>query len=1065
MSKNRTRGLRLGLDIGTNSIGWWLYETEGRQIKRVIDGGVRIFSDGRDPQSKTSLAVDRRLARGMRRRRDRYLRRRQALLRELVASGLLPPDPQERKRLTLLDPYSIRAKALDEEVEPYELGRALFHINQRRGFKSNRKTDGKDNEAGKIKQGTKRLEDEMTRSGARTYGEFLHKRQDSAIVQHQTPPVRTRMRILQGLNEPDQEGYEFYPDRKHLEAEFDSIWRAQQAFNPRLLTDELREKLHRIIFHQRQLKPPKVGRCLFLDEDRLPKAHPLASRRTLMETANHLRITTPGEPNRALTHSQRTKILTALDFKKPTKSKSSMKLSFKQLHSKIGLQQSQSFNLETEARDGIACDQVLAVMSHPNRWGESWRHMSWEEQWRVISLLIDEQDEQKILATLVTDWELEEEKARNVMNADLPEGYTRIGLTATRRILAELEAELITYSQAVEKCGWHHSDHRLLEGLTELPYYGEVLDRHVIPGTQDPKDDDITRFGRITNPTVHIGLNQLRRLVNKITKVYGKPDEIVVEVARELKHSDEQKKLFQKRNKKGREHAEERGRKLEELGQPNNGANRALLRMWEELSEDCMARRCPYSGEKISPTMLFDGSCDVDHILPYSRTLDDSPANKTICIREFNRQKRNLTPWEAWGGTPKWDVIQSNLKNLPRNKRWRFLDDAMDKWKDEEKFLDRALVDTQYLSRIANTYLSTLYDASDGKRHVWVVPGRLTEMLRRHWGLNSLLTDADTGAANQKNRTDHRHHAIDAAVIAATDQALVKRISDAARQMETEGAEDAARKTPAPWDRFRADVREAVNKIVVSHRTDHGRIGAASGLRGQDSTSGQLHNETAYGLTGPDSNEVTFRVPIEQFAEKQGRIARVRDERLKRDLSIVLEGISDKNQASAALAEFARSSGTYHGIRRARISETIEVIKIRDKDGKEYKGYKPDSNHCYEIWQLPNGKWVPQTLTTFEAHSGHQDVKPHPAARRIMRLYKKDVLHIDHPERGGLFVNVAQLSAKMLCLAPHNEANVDSRDRDKTDPFKFFRPAPSTLQRWKAQLVRIDEIGKASNFT
>lgn len=649
MAQSQTRGLRLGLDLGTNSIGWWLYETEDRQIRRVVDGGVRIFSDGRDPQSKTSLAVDRRQARAMRRRRDRYLRRRQALLRELAVSGLLPLDPEEQKQLTLLDPYAIRARALDEPVEPHELGRALFHINQRRGFKSNRKTDGKDNEAGKIKQGTKRLEDEMERIGARTYGEFLHKRQDSAIIQHQSPPVRTRMRFLQGLNEPDQEGYEFYPDRKHLESEFDTIWTAQQDFQSHLLTDELGKHLRRIIFHQRPLKPPKVGRCLFLEEDRLPKAHPLASRRTLMETVNHLRIVTLGEPDRTLTHSQRTKILTALDFKKPTKSKSNMKLTFKQLRSKIGLQPLQSFNFETEARDAITCDQVLAVMSHPDRWGESWRHMSWEDQWRVICLLINEQDELKVRAALTTDWGLEDERARNVMNADLPEGYTRIGLTATRRILAELEAEIITYSQAVEKCGWHHSDHRLHEGLSSLPYYGEVLDRHVIPGTQDPKDDDITRFGRITNPTVHIGLNQLRRLVNKIMKAYGKPDEIVVEVARELKHSDEQKKQFQNRNRKGREDAEKRGMKLEELGQPNNGANRARLRMWEELSEDCLARRCPYSGKTISATMLFDGSCDVDHILPYSRTLDDSPANKTICIREYNRQKGNQTPWEAWG--------------------------------------------------------------------------------------------------------------------------------------------------------------------------------------------------------------------------------------------------------------------------------------------------------------------------------------------------------------------------------------------------------------------------------
>lgn len=96
--------LRLGLDIGTNSIGWWLYElAEGRPV-RVVDGGVRIFSDGRDAKTRASLAVDRRIARGMRRRRDRYLRRRAALTRRMAAAGLMPADPIQAKELQALDP-------------------------------------------------------------------------------------------------------------------------------------------------------------------------------------------------------------------------------------------------------------------------------------------------------------------------------------------------------------------------------------------------------------------------------------------------------------------------------------------------------------------------------------------------------------------------------------------------------------------------------------------------------------------------------------------------------------------------------------------------------------------------------------------------------------------------------------------------------------------------------------------------------------------------------------------------------------------------------------------------
>lgn len=125
---------RLGLDIGTNSIGWCLIE-DG---VRIVDTGVRIYSDGRDPKSGASLAVDRRMARGMRRRRDRYIGRRSAFLEALIRHGLMPADADEAKLLAARDPYALRARALTDRLEPGEIGRALFHLNQRRGFLSNR---------------------------------------------------------------------------------------------------------------------------------------------------------------------------------------------------------------------------------------------------------------------------------------------------------------------------------------------------------------------------------------------------------------------------------------------------------------------------------------------------------------------------------------------------------------------------------------------------------------------------------------------------------------------------------------------------------------------------------------------------------------------------------------------------------------------------------------------------------------------------------------------------------------------------------------------------------------
>lgn len=1071
--------MRLGLDIGTNSIGWWLYAVADGAITDVIDGGVRIFSDGRDAKSGASLAVDRRAARAQRRRRDRFLRRKAALMKRMAEAGLMPADPAEAKALERLDPYQLRAAGLDMRLPLAHFGRALFHLNQRRGFKSNRKTDRGDNESGKIKDATKRLDEEMAIKSARTYGEFLHMRRAKATNPNEVPTVRTRLSIARRDHaEKAEAGYDFYPDRRHLSEEFSTLWAAQASHHPDILTDELRDEIATIIFHRRPLKAPEVGLCLFEDEKRISSAHPLNQRRILFETVNSLRVTMPGTKAMPLSLEDRDKIIHLLDNKNHTKSLSGMTLTLKALGKAIKLRPGQSFTLETANRDTIACDPVRASLSHPDRFGARWSRLDWAAQWEVIERIRavqSDQDHTDLVAWMMSEHGLERTHAEASANAPLPEGYGRLGLNATTRILAALEEKVCTYSAAVAACGWHHSDHRSGEVLKELPYYGEILSRHVIPGTGAKADDDITRYGRITNPTVHIGLNQLRRLVNRIITVYGRPDEIVIELARDLKQSAEQKREVEKLIKRNTDAAIARGKKLvEDLGQIDNGANRARLRLWEELGHDVMTRNCPYTGTRISPGMVFDGLCDVDHILPYSRTLDDSFANRILCLKEANRQKANKTPWEAWGNTPQWDVIAANLKNLPANKSWRFTPDAMARFEGENDFSARALKDTQYLARIARSYLETLYDGSDGKSHVWAVPGRLTEMLRRHWGLNGLeaLSDNDAPGLNKvKNRTDHRHHAIDAAVIAATDRSLIKRISDMAKRDEQAGAEKIARSVPPPWEGFRASIAEQVQRIIVSHRADHGRIDPAARKSGKDSTSGRLHNDTAYGLT--EAGTVVSRKPLLSLKpndiEVTTRGANIRDPHLQKHLLRVTRGLDGK-AFEAALADFANtrklpdnSDNPYFGLRRVRLEETLQEssrIEIRDQNGKPFKAYKGDSNHFYEIWYLPDGVIEAQVVSTFEAHQPGLEKKPHPAAKRLLRVFKRDMVII---ERDGqeLICYVQKLSlANGLTLAPHTEHNADTRHRDKLDSFRFIQMRARPLVKAGIRRIHVDEMGR-----
>lgn len=1080
MTGNRHRYWRLGADLGANSLGWAAIEldapTDGKPIG-ILAAGSRIFSDGRDPKSGASLAVDRRDARAMRRRRDRFQQRQRALLKYLVADGLFPEDEAERKALAALDPYVLRARALDEALSLHELGRALFHLNQRRGFKSNRKADRKaDDDAGKIAIGVDRAREAMAENGARIYGEWLHRRRASATDANAIPPVRTRLRPESG-EDAKGDGYDFYPGRALLEEEFAAIWEAQAAHRPDVLTDDVYRRLFEIVFHQRPLRAPQIGMCTLIAGDRrLPKAHPLFQRRRLLEELNALMIVRPGEVAQRLTREERDTLFLKL--------KDRNKVSFESLRKTLKLDPDARFNKESENRTELKGDEVAAAMGSKTRFGNRWVHLSIEEQWAVIDRLGDvesDAEDAAFRAWLAERYALTPEQTRAVTNAPLPQGYGRFGETATRKLIdalrdGEKDGRVLVYSEAVTAAGLgHHSDRRTGEvfeddeGRPQLPYYGVALERHIMPGTGDPSHSDEMRVGRLTNPTVHIGLNQLRRIVNRLIRAYGPPAEIAIELARELKLTDEDKKRINKENNSNRLDAEKRSEKLLAIGKPDTGANRALLKLWEELNPaNVLDRRCIYSGVQISIDMLFSAAVEVDHILPFTATLDDSNGNKIVCTREANREKRKRSPYEAWGHTARWEEIAARAAQLPRNKRWRFEPDAMEKFKDDGGFLARHLIDTQYLARLSREYLATLYpDKGEGTGHIWVSPGRLTEMVRRKLGLNDLLPDHNFGggADQAKNRLDHRHHAIDAVVVAIVDRGMLNRIARASGQEGAEGRERII--IPEPWEGFRDDLRTAVNAITVSHRTDHGTASKAGLPKGKDATAGRLHNDTAYGFTGETDAKgnsiVVRRVPLSSF-KKLADIDRVRDPDLKAALYQHLDGLEGK-AFEKAIGEFPdREWHPYPGIRHVRVTEPLSVIPIRDRNGHIYKGYKGDSNYRYDVWELPGGKWVNEVVSMFDAHQpGWQSAirAANPTARKVLSLHRDDVLAIERNGTERELVRVVKFSEKQFAVAPPNEGGaLKARDADKEDPFKYSYPSPNTLKALRARQVRIDEIGR-----
>ena len=1050
---------RLAIDLGSTSLGWVVFRLNlANQPTSIIKAGVRIFSDGRNPKDGSSLAVTRRAARAMRRRRDRLLRRKARMVNKLVEYGFFPADPAERKALELKNPYELRAKGLREALTPGEFGRAVFHLNQRRGFKSNRKTDKGESDAGALKSAIVHMRDDIKAQGLQTVGELLWQRMQGGkgtrarYREERVPKDDGKTRI--------EKSYDLYIDRQMIADEFDALWRQQASLNPALFTEAASDDLRDTLLYQRKLRPVKPGRCTLLPElERAPLALPSTQRFRILQEVNHLRLLDERLQERSLTEEQRDRIVAALE--------QAHKVTFKGIRKLLKLGGVVQFNLEDEKRTELKGNATSATLARDEHFGARWPEFDAGLQDEIVLQLLNEESEDKLVAWLTEHTNVDAERARKIANAGLPEGYGSLSREALARILPALRvcdvvdavARPRTYDKAVLAAGFaHHSvlaveaephEYDLREVVDAatgeikqqqvfkaLPYYGKALQRHVAFGSGDPDDCEEKRFGKIANPTVHIGLNQVRLVVNALIRRYGHPTEVVVELARDLKQSREQKAETQKKQADNQRRNERIRREISAIRgtEPFNVKIADIQKwiLWEELSFDVADRRCPYSGVQISASMVLKDEVEIEHILPFSQTLDDSLNNRTVAMRSANRVKGDRTPWAAredferqgWS----YDGILLRAERMPKGKRYRFAVDGYEQWlRDDKGFLARALNDTRYLSRIAKEYLTLICPGSG----VRVIPGQMTAMLRAKFGLNDVL-----GLNGEKNRNDHRHHAVDACVIGVTDQGLLQRFAQASADARNKGLDRLVEQMPLPWPTYRDHVARAVRHIWVSHRPDHGHEGA-------------MHNDTAYGLLGAGKVMVHKRV----------------------------EGKRERTEENLKVIEFANDKAPH-------VTNQPWFGSPHHKPAEPYKGYKGDSNYCIEIVRNEKGKWEGEVISTFEAYQLERKLRAayreqHGKAERtpsfldllsntesiskkalVMRLMRDDSIRL-LMDNGVRTMRIASInSAGRLSLADLHEANVDARNRDTLGAWRYTYKQAGSLQKADARKITINSIGE-----
>lgn len=1009
----------LGLDLGTNSIGWALVDDERGSIlgmgTRIFQEGVINLGDGEGRE--ISRNASRTAARSTRRQFFRRRLRKKLLLKELSKIGWCPLDahdiklwnesgkfPEETLREWFaMNPYALRNKALLEKISLLELGRIFYHLAQRRGFLSNSRSASASGEAGVIfdgkdgKIGIHATEERI--ADQHTLGAYLHSilPEEGEVFQNGRERVRNR-----------------YTTRQMYMDEFDEIWKVQATYHPEL-TDATKlqfggrkkdgDKEDGILFYQRPLRSQKhlVGKCSFEPtKTKCPSSAVPFERFRVYQWVNTVECNL-----KRISPEEREKMAEKLFSKE--------KMSFKELRKVIGKEDS-SYQFNYKDDDSIVGTHTISNLSNKKFFGTKWFEFTDQEQDEIWHVLYFFDDREKLKEYARTKWGFDDERADKISRFNLKEGYSSLSRKAIHNILPFL-IQGLHYDIAVAMGGvknafgegWKDLKSNDLETLDTYIYdivrsgtkggyieplkeflvrefhlneshfrklyhhssaigSSELLDR--LPISKEADKELMT----LRNPIVTTALFELRKVVNELIDDYGRPDQIKIELARDLKVSKSKRNEIRREQNRLEKENDRVKKELERLGKHPSHDNLLKYKLWEECN-----KTCPYTGLSIGVEQLFSGEVQIEHIHPWRLSLNDSFMNKTLCFASENIAKGKKTPYEYYNGisTEKWEAVKAQALSCFKSKEnYR---DAYKKFKHfvktkmEDDFISRQLNDTRYISREAGNYLQKIC----GK--VMVSPGQATANLRHHWGLNTILN-----TENSKSRDDHRHHAVDALVLACTNRSHLQELA----AWNSYGRTHEMKDFKAPWENFRKDAEQSVHAILVSHRK-HNPVLTERIIRTEMNgevrrnlsiaARGQLHMETVYGKRrSPDQLEDSYHVrkPIEGLSTYK-QVEKVVDPVIRKLIHDRVEAIggydakgnipkgaffaADENGLLQPMIFLPNKNGESVPVRKVRMRENLGNAEPLKEDVNKY--VNPRNNHHVLIYEDEKGNLREDVVT------------------------------------------------------------------------------------------------------
>ena len=751
------RHLVLGMDPGIASCGFALIDITNHEI---LELGVRLFDSPVHPKTKQSLAVIRRGFRSTRRNIDRTQARLKHCLELLKAYEVVPQDStKEFFHTTKGDkqPLMLRVEGLDRLLTNREWALVLYSLCKRRGYIPHGEgNQDKSSEDGKVLSALAINKEAIAETSCRTAGEWL--------------AAQSQSRNRGG-------SYDKCVSHAQLIEETHILFEDQRTFGSPYASAELEEAYLRICDWERPREDfdrrtyDLVGYCTYFPTEKRAARCTLTSELVAAYGAlGNVTIVHENGSTRTLTAEERDECIAILFSCEPIRGNKDCAVKFGALRKALDLNSGDYFK-------GVpSVDEKTREVYKPKGWRALRNTLNTTNPLLLRRLRDDRSLADSVMEAVAYSSALAvlEEQLRALplsqteINAlcKLPysskplNGYGNRSKKALDMLLDCLQdSEVLNLTQAENDCG--------LLGLR-------------IQGAQLKRSDRLMPYaawlehtGRTNNnPVVLRSMSQMRKVVNAICRKWGVPNEIHIELDRELRLPQRAKDDIAKAQKKNEKNRERIANQIGELRgcSPEDVSGKLIekYRLWEE--QECFDL---YTGDKIEVDRLISDETytQIDHILPFSRTGENSANNKVLVLSKSNQDKREQTPfeWMSQEGSPSWSAFKRRVEEnqkLSRRKKNFLLEEDLDA--KEGEFLTRSLTDTAYMSREVCAYLSDclLFPEDGTKSHVAPTTGRATAWLRRKWGLNF-------GKTGEKDRSDDRHHATDACVIAACSRSLV----------------------------------------------------------------------------------------------------------------------------------------------------------------------------------------------------------------------------------------------------------------------------------------------------